>query len=216
MSNSHICSLLLLCSPLLFPLLFLLLRQRFLLLFCLLLQCYFLCAADVDSLAAGVRGIGSLLLVFQQLVIRFKGTKVGHLQVDVRNRLIVLFWNVGLEIWEGMDWSVGGYDGIWSDHHEFQDVLLVHPTDKCVLSLNIHIYLLPHQLLHSQLFLLLLIEPSSSTSLSCHCLLLWLFLELTLSTFLWFLVLRCLDLLLLFFWNLFLAFLVLCCSNLAL
>jgi hypothetical protein len=134
---------------------------------------------------------------------------VGNLQVDVRDGLIVLFWNVGLEIWEGMDWSVGGYDGVWPDHHEFQYVLLMHPADKFVLSLNVYIYLLPHQFLHCQLFLLLLIEPSSSTSLSCHCLLFWLLLELTLSTFLWFLVLRCLHLLFLFFWCLLLAFLFL-------
>jgi len=100
--------------------------------------------AKIDAFAAVSRSIDSFLVILLQLVIWLKRVQMNDLQVDVSDRLIVLFGDVGIEIGEGMDWPIGRNNCVWPDHHELKNVLLVDSVNEIVFGFNVSVDLFSH------------------------------------------------------------------------
>lgn len=53
-------------------------------------------------------------MILFQLFLGLQGRDRGQIDVEGGDWFVVFFGNVGVEIWEGVDWSIGGHNDIGS------------------------------------------------------------------------------------------------------
>lgn len=95
-------------------------------------------------------------MILFELFLGLQGGDRGQIDVEGGDWFVVFFGDVGVEIWEGVDWSIGGHDDIGSCKKVLEDVWFVYFLKHFIVTLDfIHVFQLQFAFSLSLLKLLL-------------------------------------------------------------